>query len=516
MLTAVRVSIAVAAVTLLSQHDGLARRAPEAVESILLSQKLHPSAYSASASHFGTPPTRAFDGDFVAMWNAGTYATQWVEVDLQFVQRITRVRMVTAQSPAGQTTHEVWFSVDPIRGSTANATRVHTFSGYTTSEQVLEISFSEPRYARHVQIRTTQSPSWIAWREVQVFGEVPQEPWVIGLGRGGGEFQSWSNVAAALTRNRTTTFPWSSYNSYSGELHPATGDVDGDGLAELVIGLGRGGQGWIAIMDDALHSHALLRWVQVPWPSYAAANGTVWPAVGDIDGDGRDEIVAGLGTLGDGYFAIFDDAANAYSLIAWRRVPWAWYNEANGETRPAVANIDGGAFSEIVIGLGPSGGGWLEIVDDAESGFSHLRWLRVGWTDYVEGRGETYPAAGDVDGDGLDEIVVGLGPTGGGWLQVFDDAFAGLQHRAWLRVSWTTYASTIGETHPAVGNVDEDAADEIVLGLGECPGQGGWFEVRDDINHSFASLAWQTVGRVDFVNAGGATFPAIPRRRPPP
>jgi len=32
----------------------------------------------------------------------------------------------------------------------------------------------------------------------------------------------------------------------------------------------------------------------VDWASYTAANGTVHPAVGDLDDDGKAEIVAGL------------------------------------------------------------------------------------------------------------------------------------------------------------------------------------------------------------------------------
>src|SRR6185295_9096504 len=99
--------------------------------------------------------------------------------------------------------------------------------------------------------------------------------------------------------------------------------------------------------------YALLKWIQISWPQYNAANGETWPAVGDIDGDGRAEIVAGLGEGGQGYFQIFDDAGGNYASLGWRQVAWPQYNAgANGSTHLAIANLDGTGTSEIVLGLG--------------------------------------------------------------------------------------------------------------------------------------------------------------------
>jgi RNA polymerase sigma factor (sigma-70 family) len=45
---------------------------------------------------------------------------------------------------------------------------VHTFQGHTKSGQTLQFHFPTGMRARYVHIRTTQSPSWIAWVEVEL------------------------------------------------------------------------------------------------------------------------------------------------------------------------------------------------------------------------------------------------------------------------------------------------------------------------------------------------------------
>ncbi|MGH9370674.1 MAG: FG-GAP repeat domain-containing protein, partial [Vicinamibacterales bacterium] len=326
----------------------------------------------------------------------------------------------------------------------------------------------------------------------------------------------------ALRADRSRSFapagwrrlPWSAYNTAGGGLRLAAGDVDGDGLDEIVAGLDRGGAGWIAVLDDAAHGYALLRWLQVQWPTYNAANGEVWPAVGDLDGDGRAEIVAGLGAGGYGWFEVFDDATAGFSHVAWKQIAWpAYATLATSVVHPAVGNVDGAGASEIILGLGVGSGGWIEVVNGAAGGYNHRSWFQVTWSAYNAANGTTFPAAGDVDGDGRAEVVAGLGTGSGGWVQLFEDASGSYAHVTWLRVSWAAYNQGPGETHPAAGDLDGDSVAEIVIGLGSFAGQGGWFETFDDKSAGFVSLGWRNLDWVALRAAGGATYPAIGRFR---
>jgi hypothetical protein len=250
---------------------------------------------------------------------------------------------------------------------------------------------------------------------------------------------------------------WSPYNSANGETRIATGDIDGDGRDEIVIGLGpvSGNPsipgGWFEVLDE---NHIHLAWGRVNWSTYNSANGESWPTCGDIDGDGRDEIIIGLGsypTYG-GWFEVFDyDAGNLVHKV-WGRVNWSSYNSANGESWPTCGDIDGDGRDEVIVGFSsyPANGGWFEVFDYDAGNLVHKVWGRVNWSSYNSANGETRPACGDIDRDGRDEIVIGLGDGGGGYLEVFDDASGGYAHLAWPRICWSTYSSANGETWPAV------------------------------------------------------------------
>ncbi len=121
----------------------------------------------ASRSLPDQPSSAAFDGG-PSQWGAGADAPQWIEVELQTPNRVDAIRLVVAQYPAGQTTHEVW-----IRKAGGSLERLHVFSGSTQEPDVLEWIPDDPLVdVEVVRLVTTESPSWVAWREVHVVSAV--------------------------------------------------------------------------------------------------------------------------------------------------------------------------------------------------------------------------------------------------------------------------------------------------------------------------------------------------------
>nr|MCH9698007.1 hypothetical protein [Gammaproteobacteria bacterium] len=275
---------------------------------------------------------------------------------------------------------------------------------------------------------------------------------------------------------------WAAYDTAVGESRPVECDLDGDGTHELVIGLGSypANGGWIEIKDDAAAGHAHLAWQRVDWGAYNSADGQTWPACGDIDGDGRDEILVGLGNAGKGWVKGFDDANTNYAALpgtpvanGWLRLSWSIYNNNAGAIHPAIGNLDADNREEIVLGVGTGGLGWVEVLDDSAGNYAHLNWVQLNFAAYNNSNGETWPAVCDLDNSGQGEIAIGLGnyPANGGWVQVRDAAtgyapLACINASGWIRVPWVIYNNANGASYPACLNLDGDNADELVLGLG--------------------------------------------------
>ena len=275
---------------------------------------------------------------------------------------------------------------------------------------------------------------------------------------------------------------------------------------DILLGLGTGGDGFIEIRADAGSAYQNKGWIQLPWPAYNQSNGETRPATGDMDGDGWKDLIVGLGSGGNGWLEVRQDSRNNYAHKTWIQVPWPAYNAANGSTTPAVGDLDGNGKNEMAIGLGSGGAGWVEIRSDAGAEYEHRAWLQVPWAAYNSAEGSTQPAIGDLDGDGKNELVLGLGSGAEGWIEIRGDAGSGYAHKAWLQVPWPAYNGINGATRPACLDVNRDGRKELVIGLGN--GSDGWVEIRGYINSAYANMASFQVAWTAYNNLNGTATPA--------
>jgi predicted amidohydrolase YtcJ len=119
---------------------------------------------TASRSLPDQPPSNALDGSIDTAWSAGSHPEQWIQIDLGRPRPVSSIRLVTSQYPDGQTVHQIWGGADEN-----NLVLLHEFSGITTDNQTLEFQPSAPLQGiRFIRIVTTQSPSWVAWREIEI------------------------------------------------------------------------------------------------------------------------------------------------------------------------------------------------------------------------------------------------------------------------------------------------------------------------------------------------------------
>ncbi len=135
-------------------------------------------------------------------------------------------------------------------------------------------------------------------------------------------------------------------------------------------------------------------------------------AIGDLDGDGGGEIVTGAGPG-----AVFGPHVRAFSydgssVSALSGVSYFAYGTNQWGVNLCCGDIDGDGYAEIVTGAGPGAIFGPHVRGWNVDGGAVTTIPAVSYFAYGTNRMGVNVACGDVDGDGIDEIVTAPGPSG--------------------------------------------------------------------------------------------------------
>ena len=144
-------------------------------------------------------------------------------------------------------------------------------------------------------------------------------------------------------------------------LHVAAGDVNGDGVADLVVGSGSGGSPFVAVLDG--YTGATLRQF-LPYPG--GFPGGVYVAAADVTGDGIADIVTGAGPGGGPHVRVFNGVTG--DPIAGPLASFYAYEAAfPGGVRVAAGDLNGDGRAELITAAGPGGGPHVRVFDGVTS-----------------------------------------------------------------------------------------------------------------------------------------------------
>ena len=213
------------------------------------------------------------------------------------------------------------------------------------------------------------------------------------------------------------------FTGFRGEIAVAAGDVNGDGISDLVVAAGAGGDTHVRAFDGVTGAEL------ANFLAYRGFNGGISVAVGDVNGDGFGDIVTGAGAgAPGGHVKAFNVTAHMLPIEV------SVYVGSDGTliTYPPNDELAGRTFSQ---------GEELASHFAFDSGF----------------RGGVLVATGDVNRDGIADIITGAGSgASNGHVKVFSG-------RTWTQLaSFQAYNGFTGGVRVSAADVNGDGVAEIV------------------------------------------------------
>ena len=267
--------------------------------------------------------------------------------------------------------------------------------------------------------------------------------------------------------------PGQTKDDYFGSSVAGAGDVDGDGLPEVVIGApganlqGNPSAGALYLLSTA---DGRFLW-RIDGLAEQDGLGSVVSSVDDMDGDRIRDVLASApgsdpgGRANAGTAYVFSAAGAA---LIWKFDGVSAGDELGETGLSDAGDIDGDGVGDVILGAGRAdpGGLWSAGSAYVYSGANgQLIWQFDGRAE-SDWFGAAVCGAGDVDGDGANDLAIGaptsdlVGVYTAGTVWLFSGATSALIHE----FRGATSGDELGTSVAAAGDVDADGWPDIIAG----------------------------------------------------
>ncbi|MET7257509.1 FG-GAP-like repeat-containing protein [Dyadobacter fermentans] len=225
---------------------------------------------------------------------------------------------------------------------------------------------------------------------------------------------------SGLTNNPTKILESNVINGYMGFTVTNAGDVNGDGYGDIAVGSPKYSDGQLDEGKFYLFygsSNGLNNQYFTSQESNQADThlGSSIASIGDLNSDGYDDIIVGAISFGDddrGAATIFFGASSGLNINAPQATTGKNAQEGFGSDVSTGGDINGDGYQDIVVGAPgyDNGDGAVYLFYGSSTGInvSQAVVLKGNQFNTTANMGQSVASAGDVNGDGYSDIVVGV------------------------------------------------------------------------------------------------------------
>ena len=309
------------------------------------------------------------------------------------------------------------------------------------------------------------------------------------------------------------------------------GDVNGDGYDDMLVGApynddsgSDAGAAYLLLGSAAPASASLSSAIQ--YSGERASDGAGWSvsSAGDVNGDGYDDMLVGApynddaGTDGGVAYLLLGSAAPASASLS---TALQYTGEAASDDAGAVSgagDVDGDGYGDMLVGArGNDDGGYYAgaaylLLGTAAPASARLS-TAIEYTGEEAGdyAGGSVSSAGDVNGDGYDDMLVGAFGNGDGsyssgaaYLLLGSAAPASASLSAATKYTGEAASDSAGVSVSSAGDVDGDGYDDMLVGALSGGGAGAAYLLLGSAAPASVSLstAYQYSGEGGYDFAG--------------
>ncbi|HOX27093.1 MAG TPA: FG-GAP-like repeat-containing protein [Candidatus Krumholzibacteria bacterium] len=307
------------------------------------------------------------------------------------------------------------------------------------------------------------------------------------------------------------------------------GDVNGDGYSDVIVGA----WGYNSAQGGAFVYHGSASGLSVV-PNWTAVGdqatalfGYAVSTAGDVNGDGYDDVIVGAwyydnGQSNEGRAYVYHGSASGLSPApAWTAESDQEFANFGGAVATA-GDVNGDGFADVIVGAqffdnGEDNEGRAFVYQGSAGGLS----LTADWTAESNQAGANFgisvATAGDVNGDGFGDVIVGAqgfsnGQGSEGRAFVYHGSAGGLG----LAANWTAEGdqatAAFGSSVAGAGDVNGDGYGDVIVGAASFTGgqndEGRAFVYHGGASGLAASAAWVVESNQADAHFGGAVATA--------
>jgi len=281
--------------------------------------------------------------------------------------------------------------------------------------------------------------------------------------------------------------PGGNANDHFGISVSTAGDVNGDGHADILIGQVATSLGRARIyLGSATGPETTAVWnVAVSFAGF----GTSVATAGDVNGDGYSDVIVGAdlydnGQSDEGRALLYLGGASGPTLTSSWTEPGDQGDSLFGSSVSTAGDINGDGYADVVVGAplydnGQTDEGRAFLYLGSASGLpSTPAWTAEG--DQIGAQfGASVATAGDVNGDGNSDVIVGAlfydnGQSDEGRGYLYLGSVSGLATTAVWTVEGNQTNAYLGWSLAPAGDVNGDGYSDVIIGVpGYTNGQGG-------------------------------------------